>query len=235
MTTAAFLVSMSAATIDRRLADERAKSHSSKDVAHQAGIAAQKSDPGPHLGRLGRREAGLRRDRLGLPRRRKHRRAIRIHPHGHRYRHGLDREPLPAHQEAKCVLAALETSPTRCRSRSWGWTATTEQNSSTSICSSGVKNRAITFTRSRPANKNDGCHVEQKNWAVVRTLVGYYRYDTASELLLLNEIWQPTVHADQLLPPAAETDIQSPRQAPRCPRNTTPPLPRFTARSITRA
>jgi hypothetical protein len=50
--------------------------------------------------------------------------------------------------------------------------------------------REITFTRSRPANKNDGCHVEQKNWAVVRTVVGYHRYDTAAELLLLNEIWQ---------------------------------------------
>jgi Integrase core domain len=50
--------------------------------------------------------------------------------------------------------------------------------------------REITFTRSRPGNKNDGCHVEQKNWSVVRTLVGYYRYDTASELLLINEIWQ---------------------------------------------
>jgi transposase InsO family protein len=52
------------------------------------------------------------------------------------------------------------------------------------------QDRRITFTRSRPGNKNDGCHVEQKNWAVVRTVVGYYRYDTASELLLLNEIWQ---------------------------------------------
>src|SRR3954467_6200505 len=48
----------------------------------------------------------------------------------------------------------------------------------------------ITFTRARPGNKNDGCHVEQKNWAVVRTVVGYHRYDTAPELLLLNEIWQ---------------------------------------------
>lgn len=47
----------------------------------------------------------------------------------------------------------------------------------------------ITFTRARPGNKNDGCHVEQKNWAVVRTVVGYHRYDTASEMLLLNEIW----------------------------------------------
>jgi IS30 family transposase len=37
----------------------------------------------------------------------------------------------------------------------------------------------ITFTRARPGNKNDGCHVEQKNWAVVRTVVGYHRYDTA--------------------------------------------------------
>lgn len=31
----------------------------------------------------------------------------------------------------------------------------------------------ITFTRSRPGNKNDGAHVEQKNWARVRELVGY--------------------------------------------------------------
>jgi hypothetical protein len=50
--------------------------------------------------------------------------------------------------------------------------------------------RQITFTRARPGNKNDGCHVEQKNWAVVRIVVGYHRYDTAAELLLLNEIWQ---------------------------------------------
>lgn len=52
------------------------------------------------------------------------------------------------------------------------------------------QSRQITFTRSRPGNKNDGCHVEQKNWSVVRTTVGYHRYDTAAELLLLNEIWQ---------------------------------------------
>jgi hypothetical protein len=52
------------------------------------------------------------------------------------------------------------------------------------------QNNEITFTRARPGNKNDGCHVEQKNWAVVRTVVGYQRYDKASEMLLLNEIWQ---------------------------------------------
>jgi hypothetical protein len=49
--------------------------------------------------------------------------------------------------------------------------------------------RKITFTRSRPGNSNDGAHVEQKNWAIVRTVVGYHRYDTAAELLLLNKIW----------------------------------------------
>lgn len=47
----------------------------------------------------------------------------------------------------------------------------------------------VTFTRSRPGNSNDGAHVEQKNWARVRELVGYYRYDTAAELTKLNEIW----------------------------------------------
>ena len=49
--------------------------------------------------------------------------------------------------------------------------------------------RTITFTRSRPGNSNDGAHAEQKNWAVVRTVVGYHRYDTPAELGLLNRIW----------------------------------------------
>jgi hypothetical protein len=48
----------------------------------------------------------------------------------------------------------------------------------------------ITFTRSRPGNKNDGSHVEQKNWTHVRELVGYLRFDTEAELGILNEIWE---------------------------------------------
>lgn len=47
----------------------------------------------------------------------------------------------------------------------------------------------LTFTRSRSGNKNDGAHVEQKNWHIVRQTVGYHRYDTAAELELLNRIW----------------------------------------------
>lgn len=59
----------------------------------------------------------------------------------------------------------------------------------------------ITFTRSRPGNKNDGAHVEQKNWARVRELVGYLRYDTAAELEKLNAIWDlDRVFTNYLLP-----------------------------------
>jgi len=47
----------------------------------------------------------------------------------------------------------------------------------------------LTFTRSRSGNKNDGAHVEQKNWHIVRQVVGYHRYDTPAELELLNRIW----------------------------------------------
>lgn len=59
----------------------------------------------------------------------------------------------------------------------------------------------ITFTRSRAGNKNDGAHVEQKNWARVRELVGYLRYDTPAELELLNQIWElDRVFTNYLLP-----------------------------------
>lgn len=47
----------------------------------------------------------------------------------------------------------------------------------------------ITFTRSRPYQKNDQAHVEQKNWSVVRHTVGYDRLETAEELSLLCSIY----------------------------------------------
>lgn len=47
----------------------------------------------------------------------------------------------------------------------------------------------LTFTRSRAGRKNDGAHVQQKNWSVVRRAVGYHRYDTAAELALLTRIY----------------------------------------------
>src|SRR5699024_10328152 len=47
----------------------------------------------------------------------------------------------------------------------------------------------LTFTRSRSGNKNDGAHVEEKNWSVVRKAVGYHRYDTPAEQDLLNRLY----------------------------------------------
>lgn len=47
----------------------------------------------------------------------------------------------------------------------------------------------ITFTRSRPGNKNDGAHVEQKNWSVVRQAVGYHRYTGQLQVDVLNGIY----------------------------------------------
>jgi hypothetical protein len=47
----------------------------------------------------------------------------------------------------------------------------------------------ITFTRSRPYHKNDQAHVEQKNWSVVRRLVGYNRFETSAEYNLLQNIY----------------------------------------------
>jgi len=47
----------------------------------------------------------------------------------------------------------------------------------------------IEFTRSRAYRKNDNCFVEQKNNSVVRRYAGYFRYDTDEQLHILNEIY----------------------------------------------
>ena len=47
----------------------------------------------------------------------------------------------------------------------------------------------LTFTRARPYRKNDNCYVEQKNYSVVRQTVGYQRFDTAAELLVLKQLY----------------------------------------------
>jgi len=61
----------------------------------------------------------------------------------------------------------------------------------------------ITFTRSRPYWKNDQAHVEQKNWSLVRRLLGYDRYESEAALAALQAVyatlrlwtnhWQPTL------------------------------------------
>lgn len=46
----------------------------------------------------------------------------------------------------------------------------------------------ITFTRIRPGKKNDNCYVEQKNYTTLRKFIGYSRYDTKEELVVIREI-----------------------------------------------
>jgi len=47
----------------------------------------------------------------------------------------------------------------------------------------------LEFTRSRPYQKNDNCCVEQKNYSVVRRAVGYLRYEAGQQLGLLNRLY----------------------------------------------
>ncbi len=47
----------------------------------------------------------------------------------------------------------------------------------------------IAISRSRPDHKNDNAHVEQKNWTLVRRLIGYQRLDTPAQLTWLDRLY----------------------------------------------
>jgi len=47
----------------------------------------------------------------------------------------------------------------------------------------------ILFTRSRPYRKNDNCHVEQKNWHLVRRNLGYGRFEGQHTVDLMNHYY----------------------------------------------
>jgi hypothetical protein len=51
------------------------------------------------------------------------------------------------------------------------------------------KHEPLGFTRSRAGKKNDNPQVEQKNYSVVRRLVGYGRYDTERQVQQLNALY----------------------------------------------
>jgi hypothetical protein len=56
------------------------------------------------------------------------------------------------------------------------------------------RKEGITFTRSRSYKKNDSCYVEQKNWSLVRRLVGYDRYSSRTALERLNFVYAALRH-----------------------------------------
>ena len=53
------------------------------------------------------------------------------------------------------------------------------------------KREGIHFTRGRPYKKNDQAYAEQKNWTVVRRLVGYDRYSSKAAYEQLQRLYEP--------------------------------------------
>ena len=188
--TAELLVSMSAATIDRRLAGERAKHQLKGRCTTKPGSLLKSQIPVRTWADWDDAQPGF--VEIDLV----------AHDGGNAagpYAFTLtvtdiatgwtENRSVPS-KEAKCVLAALEGIANKMPFPILGVDSDNGSEFINVYLYLWCRKRQITFTRARPANKNDGCHVEQKNWAVVRTVVGYHRYDTAAELLLLNEIWQ---------------------------------------------
>jgi hypothetical protein len=51
------------------------------------------------------------------------------------------------------------------------------------------RDQEIVLARGRPYRKNDNPHVEQKNWTLVRRIVGYDRLDTPEQLAWMNSLY----------------------------------------------
>jgi hypothetical protein len=51
------------------------------------------------------------------------------------------------------------------------------------------KAHRVEFTRGRPTHKNDNCYVEQKNYATVRKVVGYARYEDDAGVTALQAVY----------------------------------------------
>jgi hypothetical protein len=188
--TASLLVSMSAATVDRRLGSERAKYRLKGRCTTKPGSLLKSQIPVRTWAdwddaRPGFVEIDLVGHDGGNP----------AGPHAFTLTvtdiaTGWTENRSVPDKTAKCVLAALNDIAAKMPFPILGVDSDNGSEFINVHLLQWCTRRQITFTRARPANKNDGCYVEQKNWAVVRTVVGYHRYDTASELLLLNEIWQ---------------------------------------------
>jgi hypothetical protein len=188
--TAALLVSMSAATIDRRLAGERAKRQLKGRRTTKPGSLLKSQIPVRTWADWNDAQPGF--VEIDLV---SHDGGNSIGPFAFTLTvtdiatGWTENRSVPS-KEAKCVLAALDNVVNKMPFPILGVDSDNGAEFINVYLFLWCKDREITFTRARPTNKNDGCHVEQKNWAVVRTVVGYHRYDTAPELLLLNEIWQ---------------------------------------------
>lgn len=53
-----------------------------------------------------------------------------------------------------------------------------------------TEKHGVEFSRSRPYKKNDNCFVEQKNSTHVRGVIGYLRYDTEKERIIISSLYK---------------------------------------------
>ena len=58
----------------------------------------------------------------------------------------------------------------------------------------------LEFTRSRPYKKNDACHIEQKNNAMVRRNVGYFRYEAKHRAIITELYRNLNLYSNHFLP-----------------------------------
>ncbi|HEX7976457.1 MAG TPA: ISNCY family transposase [Anaerolineales bacterium] len=93
------------------------------------------------------------------------------------------------HRSQQLVFAAIQTMRQRLPFPLLGLDSDNGGEFINDILYHYCQDERITFTRSRPYQKNDQAHVEQKNWSVVRHLIGYDRYQSQTELELLNSIY----------------------------------------------
>lgn len=56
-------------------------------------------------------------------------------------------------------------------------------------CKGWCDAEGIALTRSRPNHKNDNAHIEQKNYTVVRKVLGYTRIETDEAIALMNKLY----------------------------------------------
>ena len=163
--TAALLVSMSAATIDRRLAGERAKYQLKGRASTKPGSLLKSQIPVRTWAdwddaRPGFVEIDLVCHDGGNP----------AGPHTFTLTltdiaTGWTENRSVPDKTAKCVLAALDDIAYKMPFPILGVDSDTGSEFINVHLLQWGQRHQITFTRARPANKNDGCHVEQKNWA----------------------------------------------------------------------
>jgi hypothetical protein len=87
------------------------------------------------------------------------------------------------------------------------------------------KRAGIKFTRSRPNQKNDGCHIEEKNWSRVRKNVGFDRHERKEAVVVLNRYYKLLCDYENFLVPSMKLKSKETRRKKTTRRYETPKIP----------